>query len=695
MAILPIICVASGKSLSEFDKVFDRLDEDCPAARVAFEPLINAAHRMKRPSQKAFDDAVFRSVTSLKTCASGGEACCQRHLAAGLETGGLGLTQDKPLALQLYVTASKAGDLESNFKAASLAKEIGVDLSFYDYSGVRLIAKRKPMRAAIESGANGIHVVESEVAFDELGQVCPQAYSAIKPYVDLSKSRKPPPAKELDDVFWKGAREVKMCASQGESCCQAFLAVLVESGFGFTQDKKLSLQLYLAAATGGDMDAKIRAETLSSELGIALNWEDYGVEDRSTRTQIEAVDQDVIASDTKIESANGPPNASPVSAFVDLTEFLTPRSLEIARQVLYGSEMDALQEARVCALDGDPFCTYLCGLLNEYGAPGIAISQATAISRYEQAALNGVEPAARAVSRLNGSSVAAVELSAPVLPRSDSVASTTGSPTAHASNVPMPREVSSPNTAVVAAPIRDQHPANGVIPRSSSIEPQSYSIRKIYRSGVEVLIVEGPISIEMNPAGKDGKSYLYDFRVFNFTGRSLDVSPAMFVASQGGERVLVHSYAEMEKKLKSKHRWQKVGAALAVGLDAYSTGQRAGRGYASGSFSGRSYNHSQGSTRFSGTFQVTYDDPLARELAFQAQRQRTQNLVGSLNSKQGFELSELADTYLRRQTVQPQEGYAGSISVARAADRSKRSQPVTIKFSLNGQSFQFDLPVPQ
>jgi len=538
-------------------------------------------------------------------------------------------------------------------------------------------------------------------SLSELSKQCPQAREAFAPYEVLDRRGKGTPSRQWERVTAQVAENVRQCAADGTACCQGILASMIERGIGFDQNKKLALDLFVMSARNGFTIAESEVKRLSEELGLTPPDAIAAQPTQAEPPRIAPTAQgrpstnNVDVARTQPSQPEKSPNESIVAAFIDLNEFQTDRSKALASEALYGSEANALSQARVCALDGDPFCTYLCGLLNEYGAPGIPISQATAISRYQQAAINGVEPAARAVSRLNGSSVAAVESSAPVLPRSDSEPSTTRSATAYASNVTMPREVSSPNTAVVAAPIRDQHPANGVIPRSSSIEPQSYSIRKIYRSGVEVLIVEGPISIEMNPAGKDGKSYLYDFRVFNFTGRSLDVSPAMFVASQGGERVLVHSYAEMEKKLKSKHRWQKVGAALAVGLDAYSTGQRAGRGYASGSFSGRSYNHSQGSTRFSGTFQVTYDDPLARELAFQAQRQRTQNLVGSLNSKQGFELSELADTYLRRQTVLPQEGYAGSISVARAADRSKRSQPVTIKFSLNGQPFQFDLPVPQ
>lgn len=220
-----------------------------------------------------------------------------------------------------------------------------------------------------------------------------------------------------------------------------------------------------------------------------------------------------------------------------------------------------------------------------------------------------------------------------------------------------------------------------------------------YQKGVPFVVSSGPNSTVIASFEHiDRKRLWVSLSVANYGKARVTVSDSnIFVAtySDAGEmQAKVIPASQVVAKEERRQTWQRLGTALAAGLNSYSAAQQ-GQYTQQGSYSGTgsAYNYDQGRTNYNygGTFTISGYDPAVRSQALQNANAQNMNMMANLTAQQAERMANLTEELFQSQTIDPGSGYSGRVQIERPSAVRGKSHIMTVGVGVDDELHTFTL----
>ena len=206
-----------------------------------------------------------------------------------------------------------------------------------------------------------------------------------------------------------------------------------------------------------------------------------------------------------------------------------------------------------------------------------------------------------------------------------------------------------------------------------------------------------------------GKYYNMNISVQNLSGKSILFNPSNILIQgykfkknkQNGQylpeevKLELLSYADYDKIVKNKQRWNNFWYALGEGLAAYGAGQSysttaySGNSYTSGSayvsgYYGNTYGYANA---YGSSYTTTYGQSTTRSYngaaAYEAQQRANENYSNYTNSQRQIR-QQLGDGYVKLHTIPSETEYSGYFNI-----KHKKIDRLIMKIIINGEVYPF------
>lgn len=185
-------------------------------------------------------------------------------------------------------------------------------------------------------------------------------------------------------------------------------------------------------------------------------------------------------------------------------------------------------------------------------------------------------------------------------------------------------------------------------------------------------------------------------RPFNFSEQAISVIATK--TDKDGKtddyELPTYSYEYLVKEAKRAAAWESVAVALQGAADSYNASM-SGYSYNSGTVNtysntyGSGYGNSYTTTGYGSYSGTTYNSAAAYQNRMAAQ-EKNQRDMDRVQSRLNAELSSLAGSYLKKQTVQPGMTYGGEVAVKKPS-MPPFNQKLLIKVNVDGEIHEFNV----
>ena len=205
--------------------------------------------------------------------------------------------------------------------------------------------------------------------------------------------------------------------------------------------------------------------------------------------------------------------------------------------------------------------------------------------------------------------------------------------------------------------------------------------------GTPHAISYGRVTVAVHVESLNSRRAWLGIVVFNDTDRAVTVMDSGIRAATSGRALEVELAGDILKRERRRQNWQKAGAGLAAGLDAYAAGQQ-GTYTQRGSFSGTAQSR-HGTSTFSGSYSGSGFDAEANRRARADAADRARNLFDGLEAEHSQRRGSLERELFRSQTIPPGGSHMGRLQIELPRRARGAGQQIDIAVEAGGQTHRF------